>query len=126
KVETIREDLGKVGPVIAAQVEEAMLGYRTRLETEGAEREAEPVRRMLKFERDLRRQIERLRDQLDETRKELRLSPENIQQVVEVALRLAGQPALIPVKVEGIWPHSKRHRCPVFRLPALGGSWALS
>lgn len=28
KVETIREDLGKVGPVIAAQVEEAMLGKR--------------------------------------------------------------------------------------------------
>ncbi len=30
KVETIREDLGKVGPVIASQVEEAMLGRRTR------------------------------------------------------------------------------------------------
>ena len=29
KVETIREDLGKVGPVIATQVEEAMLGKRT-------------------------------------------------------------------------------------------------
>jgi len=31
KVETIREDLGKVGPVIATQVEEAMLGKRQRL-----------------------------------------------------------------------------------------------
>src|SRR5690606_30950367 len=29
KVETIREDLGKVGPVIAGQVEEAMLGRRS-------------------------------------------------------------------------------------------------
>ena len=28
KVEAIREDLGKVGPVIAEQVEEAMLGRR--------------------------------------------------------------------------------------------------
>lgn len=33
KVEQIREDLGKVGPVIAVQVEEAMLGRRTRLNT---------------------------------------------------------------------------------------------
>jgi hypothetical protein len=30
KVETIREDLGKVGPVIASQVEEAMLGRHRR------------------------------------------------------------------------------------------------
>ena len=43
KVNTIREDLGKVGPVIAQQVEEAMLGRRTRLDTERAEREAEPA-----------------------------------------------------------------------------------
>ncbi len=54
KVEQIREDLGKVGPVIAHQVEEAMLGRRTRLDTDRAERDAEPVRKMLKFERDLR------------------------------------------------------------------------
>lgn len=53
KVETIREDLGKVGPVIAQQVEEAMLGRRHRLDTRKAEAEAEPVRRLLKFERDL-------------------------------------------------------------------------
>jgi SNF2 family DNA or RNA helicase len=33
KVETIREDLGKVGPVIASQVEDAMLGRRSRLDT---------------------------------------------------------------------------------------------
>jgi hypothetical protein len=54
KIETIREDLGKVGPVIASQVEEAMLGRRTRLDTTRAEQEAEPVRRMLKFDRKLR------------------------------------------------------------------------
>ena len=34
KVEAIREDLGKVGPVIAEQVEEAMLGRRSRLDTD--------------------------------------------------------------------------------------------
>jgi hypothetical protein len=71
KIETIREDLGKVGPVIAAQVEEAMLGRRSRLDTTRAELEAEPARRMLKFERKLREQMERLATQLHDTQREL-------------------------------------------------------
>ncbi|MGH9837858.1 MAG: DISARM system SNF2-like helicase DrmD [Blastocatellia bacterium] len=124
KIETIREDLGKVGPVIAQQVEEAMLGRRSRLDTRMAEADAEPVRKLLKFERDLEKQIKQLMDQLHETKRELRFSPENIQKVVEVALELADQPPLIPATVEGIWPDPDRHACPVFHLPALSGSWA--
>jgi len=124
KVENIREDLGKVGPVIAEQVEEAMLGRRTTLHTERAEQEAEPIRKMLKFERDLDKQIKALMAQFRETQKELRLLPDNILKVVQVALELAGQPPLIPAKVEGIWPDPKRHECPVFQLPALTGSWS--
>jgi SNF2 family DNA or RNA helicase len=127
KVNNIREDLGKVGPVIAEQVEEAMLGRRTALHTEQAEKEAEPVRKMLKFERDVQAQIARLRDQFFFTRKELRLTPENIQAVVEVALELAGQPPLVAAQLAGIWPDPARRRttCPVFHLPALKGTWAL-
>lgn len=126
KVETIREDLGKVGPVIANQVEEAMLGRRTRLDTTRAEQDAEPVRRMLKFERKLREQLEKLTAQLHETQHELNLTPEHIENVVRVGLELAGQPALIPVEVPGIWPDPTglRQSCPVFRLPALSNSWA--
>src|SRR5258708_33393596 len=37
KIEQIREDLGSVGPVIAQQVEEAMLGRRVTLDTRSAE-----------------------------------------------------------------------------------------
>jgi hypothetical protein len=127
KVETIREDLGKVGPVIASQVEEAMLGKRNRLETDKAEREAEPVRRMLKFERDLRKQLARLAAQLHETKQELRLDPKNIENVVIVGLSLAGQPSLIEAEAKGIWPDPDglRKTCPVFRLPTLSGSWAM-
>ena len=126
KVETIREDLGKVGPVIASQVEEAMLGRRNRLDTTRAEQEAEPVRRMLKFERKLREQLEKLAAQLHETQHELNLTPEHIENVVRVGLELAEQPALIPVEVDGIWPDPTgvRKSCPVFRLPALSNSWA--
>ena len=126
KVETIREDLGKVGPVIASQVEEAMLGRRNRLDTTRAEQEAEPVRHMLKFERKLREQLEKLAAQLHETLHELDLTPQHIENVVRVGLELAEQPALIPVEVDGIWPDPTgvRLTCPAFRLPALASSWA--
>jgi hypothetical protein len=126
KVNAIREDLGKVGPVIAQQVEDAMLGRRTRLDTAGAERDAEPVRRVLKFERDLQAHIARLMAQLRDTARELRLSPDHVQSVVDIALELAGQPPMIPAEVDGMWPDpaGKRQRCSVFHLPALQGTWA--
>jgi hypothetical protein len=117
KVNAIREDLGKVGPVIASQVEEAMLGRRVTLDTARAERESEPLRRMLKFERSVRDRIEQLKEQLSETRYTLRLTPDNIESVVRVGLELAEQPALIPVKM----PDGKGQ---AFQLPALKGSWA--
>lgn len=116
KIETIREDLGKVGTVIAEQVQEAMLGRRTVLDTENAEKEAEPIRKMLKFERDLQKQVQALMDQYRETRRELRLSPDNIRQVVSVGLALAGQPPLISTQT------SDGKLC--FQLPPLKGSWA--
>lgn len=126
KVEQIREDLGSVGPVIASQVEEAMLGKRVQLEIESTEQRSGPARRQLKFERDLRKQIERLYAQLQETQRDLHLWPENIEAVVRIALELAGQPPLRETQVPGIWPDPSglRQKCPVFQLPKLTGSWA--
>lgn len=114
KVNTIREDLGKVGPVIAAQVEEAMLGRRLTLDTTLAEQESEPIRRLLKFERKVREQIDKLREQLQETRTNLRLTPDNIESVVRVGLEVAQQPPLQPLK----------NQPGVFTLPPMRGSWA--
>ena len=59
---------------------------------------------MLKFERKLREQLEKLASQLDETRNELNLTAEHIENVVRVGLELASQPPLVPVKFDGIWP----------------------
>jgi superfamily II DNA or RNA helicase len=125
KVEQIREDLGKVGPVIALQVEEAMLGKRRRLDTAQAERDNEPVRHMLKFERDLRAQIARHMEQLQETRKTMDFSPENTEVVVETALELAGQRPLIPIRLKPL-PEDRTHHDGFigYDLPALTGSWA--
>jgi ERCC4-related helicase len=117
KVETIREDLGTYGTVLADDVEQAMLGKGYSLgSTTKAETKAEPVRKMLKFERDLAKQIKELLKQYQETQRELRLSPDNIRKVVEVALQLADQPSLIPC------PDQKDK--PMFVLPALKGTWA--
>ena len=115
KINNIREDLGKVGPVIAAQVEEAMLGKRVRLDTAQAEKDAEPMRRLLKFERQVQKDIEKLKEKLDQTRQDLRLEPSNIQSVVQVGLRLAGQLELIAIEND---PEA-------FYLPAFRGSWAV-
>ncbi|MDZ4819557.1 MAG: hypothetical protein SGJ20_11345 [Planctomycetota bacterium] len=83
--------------------------------TETAEKKSDPVRKLLKFERDLAKQVESLLEQYRETQRELRLTPGNIQEVVEVGLELAGQPPLVPVK--------RDDGKTVYELPAFKGSW---
>ena len=112
KVEEIREMLGKVGPVIADQVADAMLGRRRTLDTRRSEQEGEAVRRQLRFERELEKELRRLEESYDETRAEQHLTPAHVHDAVETALSLARQPALIP-NGDG-----------VYRLPALTGTWA--
>jgi superfamily II DNA or RNA helicase len=117
KVENIREDLGKVGPVIAAQVSEAMFGSRTRLDTRQAEETSRPLRELLKLQRRLDEEIRTFRERLDETRADMGYTPQNIESIVSIGLALAGQPPLIPVQVAGVAARA-------FHLPALKGSWA--
>ena len=116
KVNRIREDLlGKVGTVIAEQVEEAMLGQRRALDTVKAETDSDAARKMLKFERDLRTQLKKLHDQLGDTIRELRLSPANVENVVHTALALAGQPPLVAANLPAIR---------AWHLPAFTGAWS--
>ncbi|GHO56053.1 helicase SNF2 family protein [Ktedonobacter robiniae] len=125
KIETIREDLGNVGPVIATQVEEAMLGRRRTLDTSEAEKKS-PSKRLLAFQRKQREKIEahirQLYEQLQEGKRELGLTPENIQAVVETALELAHLPALQKRILED--SHGKYPPIEVFDVPDLPGSWA--
>ena len=129
KVENIRMDLGKVGPVLARQVEDTMLAVGGVMgnmparaaqdaEVERAARDARAAQRMLKVDRDIKKALADVRDKLEHTRHKLHLTPENVRHAVEVALRLAGQPPLVPVKVEGVPEGS------AFMLPALTGAWS--
>lgn len=118
KVETIREDLGSVGPVIARQIEEAMLGKRTDLDTRVAEGQASKARRFVTAERKLEEKIARLHARLLDTREGFHLSPERIARTVHVGLDLAGLPPLKAVELVGA-PSGT-----VFDMPSLPGSWA--
>jgi hypothetical protein len=117
KVEKIRQDLGKVGPVIADQVEQAMLGQRRTLDTAAAEEEAGIARRQLKFERNVAERVQRLKERLTETRDSLRLDPIHVHNAVSTALSLAGLPQLVPASLPGA------RGAAAFKMPALPGSW---
>ena len=121
KVEAIREDLGKVGPVIAEQVEQAMMGRRLMLDTDAAELDAGAVRAMLRVERQLRDRIARLHDQLQTSKQDLHMTPERVEQVVTIGLALAGQPALVPTD-RPLDEHGRPIRA--FQMPALRAEWA--
>jgi SNF2 family DNA or RNA helicase len=116
KVEQIRQDLGKVGPVIADRIQRAMLGGEGGLDTTVAEREAAAARKIYRFERNLREQIAKLRDRLQDSQRELRVSPDTVRAVVDVALQLADQPPLKEGHIAGV--------APVFQVPKLRGTWA--
>jgi superfamily II DNA/RNA helicase len=119
KIQQIREDLGKVGPVISRQVEEAMLAKRQNLEIEQAMQESAASTRILKIERDVQEKIQDYYEKVQETREALALTPENVQQIVTVALDLAGQPKLIRLETEDPTLENK-----AFHLSPLSGSWA--
>jgi len=118
KVENIRQDLGCVGPVIAQQIEEAMLGRRVAMDTRAAEDKASKVRRFVAAERRLQERIARLHARLLEARDGFRLTPDRIARAVSVALDIAGKPPLRPTTLPGA-PDGH-----VFELPVLLGTWA--
>lgn len=117
KIDTIREDLGSVGPVIARQIEEAMLGRRSGLDTATAEAKAAKARKFVAAEKRLQERITRLHERLMEAKNDFHLSPAHISRTVEVALDLAEKPPLKPIAA------AKGEMGCVFEVPVLPGSW---
>lgn len=93
KVAAERRDLGSVNPVLAGAVEARMLGRP--LLVDPLHVTASPAATLLRAEQDLRAQAQRLRAQLDTSVARLHVAPANIRRVVDVALDLALQPALV-------------------------------
>jgi len=92
KVAIERRDLGSVNPVLAQAVEARMLGRPVLVDPLTVA--PKPSTSLLRAERDLRDQIRRLRDQLDESVRQLHVAPGNVRRVVDAALAMAGQPPL--------------------------------
>ncbi|MCK6580967.1 MAG: DISARM system SNF2-like helicase DrmD [Anaerolineae bacterium] len=92
KVQTIQSDLGSVGEIISAQVENAMLSREHRLNL--------PEHRLALAQEALRtdlvtdEQIRQIRRQLDRTRQVLSLDPLTMASVLDSALRLHNHPGL--------------------------------
>ena len=92
KVRTQRADLGSVGDVIAAQVEEALRGERKAIET--PEDRSQRMKQELKSDKITRERIGELRAQVSQARDEWHLDPDTLRMVLHEALRLVGHPGL--------------------------------
>jgi len=118
KVDQIREDLGKVGPVIADQVEQALVGRsRSRLDTRSVEEGERADKKILAREREWDSYINDLRQRLRATQRELDLTPDGVANVVHAGLALAKQPPLQPADVSGLQEGQ------AWKVPPLLGTW---
>ena len=118
KIDTIREDLGSVGPVIARQIEDAMLGNGSILDTHSVEEKRKRARKLVAAEKALQERIVKLHEHLNDSRSDFHLAPENIVNAVQVALNIAGKPGLTAVSKAGLPDNT------AFDVPPLSGSWA--
>lgn len=123
KLEQVREDLGSVGPLLAEQVERRMLGdSRASLEVE-PDTKRKAATKVLRLERKLREEVQKLGEALRESKVELGISPAAIERVVRIALEEARQPQLQPGSLARE-PGDPRAAGPVFDVGELTGSWA--
>lgn len=122
KVDAIREDLGCVGGVLNAQIQDAMLGKSSRLDADVQNLRRERAKRMLALEKELSARIAKLHENLVRSRKDANLTPENVRKAVETALQLAGKPALEEVRV-GVGSEGSESGMVAWKVPIFTDSW---
>lgn len=117
KLESMREDMGSVNPVIAPQMSGLIEGSKKELNTQLAEAKTAKARKFIKAERRLKEKIQKLHLQLLETQDEFHLTPEHVLAAVQTGLALAEKPLLKPTTLEGAPAGS------IFLMPELTGTW---
>ena len=117
KLDTMRADMGSVNPVITPQLPDLLEGRRSQLDTTEAQARIERSRKFVRVEKDVAERVAKLHDRLEETRRDQRFSPKNVEATVRVALRLAEMPDLEPATLNGV----EAGKC--FQMPPLSGSW---
>ena len=118
KLESMREDMGSVNPVIAPQMSGLIEGSKKELDTREAEAKTQKAKKYVKAERQLKEKINKLHEQLLETQQDFHLTPEHVLAAVKTGLAVAEKPPLKPIDLEGAKPGS------VFTMPELTGTWS--
>ncbi|MBB2911279.1 superfamily II DNA or RNA helicase [Streptosporangium becharense] len=117
KVAQMEDDLGSVNAVLADAVQRRMLGDIPDYDVERAARETREARRTVQAETNVGEQVRRLRANLDDTVRELGITPSGVKRVVDTALALARQ--------QPLRPHlDQKHLAEgLYDVPPLTGSW---
>lgn len=117
KLESMREDMGSVNPVIAPQMSGLIEGSKKELNTQMAEAKSAKAKKLVKAERQLNEKIKKLHLQLLETQHDFHLTPEHVLAAVQTGLTVAEKPLLKPMSLEGAPEGS------IFIMPELTGTW---
>ena len=118
KLESMREDMGSVNPVIAPQMSGLIEGSKKELDTREAEAKTQKAKKYVKADRQLKEKINKLHQQLLETQQDFHLTPEHVLAAVQTGLAVAEKAPLKPVELKGAPTGS------VFLMPELTGTWA--
>lgn len=118
KLESMREDMGSVNPVIAPQMSGLVEGTIKELDTREAEAKTQKARKFVKAERQLKEKINKLHQQLLETQQDFHLTPEHVLAAVQTGLAVAEKPPLKPIELKDAPSGS------IFLMPELIGTWA--
>jgi superfamily II DNA or RNA helicase len=118
KLESMREDMGSVNPVIAPQMAGLIEGRETQLNTELAEAKMAKAKKAVRAERDLQDKIKKLHQQLISTQEDFHLTPNHVIAAVQTALEVAQKPLLKQSSL-GNTPEGS-----IFTMPEFTGSWA--
>jgi superfamily II DNA or RNA helicase len=114
KVAQMESDLGKVNSVLSDAVTRRMLGDYSPVDVENVGGTTE----LVPTETRVGEQVRRLRESLDQTVRELGITPAGVKRVVDTALVLARQQPLRPHLDERCLAEG------LFEVPTLTGSWA--
>lgn len=110
------DDLGSVNQLISEEIQNKLVGTKT-FGKKVVKIDDLTVAKMMHGEREVRDELTKLEDQLEETLERLHVRPENLLRVVEAALSLDHQPPLV-AKVD------TKSKATVYEVPKLTLGWS--
>jgi superfamily II DNA or RNA helicase len=112
------DDLGSVNQVIAEEIQAKLTGNKASGK-KIQKIEDLTIAKMMHGEREVRDELTKLEDQLEDTLSRLHVRPENLLRVVETALSIDHQPVLVPRT-------DKKSGTTVYEVPKLALGWSVS